>query len=221
MTQLAARPDPLQTRPMDSSPEPDQTLQLVHRAQAGDREALDALFARYEDRVRAIVRMRLGRRLRQRVESGDILQNTFMAALEGLDRFEVRNEASFIAWLSRIAEYQIRDAADFHRAAKRDLDREQMLPPGPEELGRLSEQGEHAPAAEALADDAEQRSLVEDCVAGLPEPQRELIILRDYVGAAWKQIAEETGCPSADAARMRHATAMVALAKSLRTAQRP
>lgn len=200
--------------------EPDKTLALVHRAQEGDRDALDKLFARYEDRVRAIVRMRLGRVLRQRIESGDILQNTFMAALEGLERFEVRNEASFIAWLSRIAEYQIRDAADFHRAAKRDLEREQLLPPGPSEMGRLAEERLHAPAAEAVADEAEQRSLVEDCVAGLPEAQRELIILRDYVGAAWKQIAEETGCPSADAARMRHATAMVALAKALRGVQR-
>jgi DNA-directed RNA polymerase specialized sigma24 family protein len=59
----------------------------------------------------------------------------------------------------------------------------------------------------------EQRRIVEECIADLPEDYRELIVLRDYVGASWETIAAETGRPSPDAARMKHATAMVELAK--------
>ena len=35
------------------------TLVLVQAAQAGDRQALERLFSRYQDRVRRIVRLRL------------------------------------------------------------------------------------------------------------------------------------------------------------------
>ena len=42
------------------------TINLVHRAQNGDGEALDRLIGRYYERVRRIVRLRLGPRLRGR-----------------------------------------------------------------------------------------------------------------------------------------------------------
>jgi len=58
------------------------------------------------------VRARLGARLRQHLESGDILNQTFAKAFQKFDHFEMRDEASLIHWLSKIAEGQIRDAAD-------------------------------------------------------------------------------------------------------------
>ena len=61
-----------------------QSLDLVRSAQEGDSDALNLLFERYYERVRRVVRMRLGRKLRQEMDSGDILQETFMAAAKAV-----------------------------------------------------------------------------------------------------------------------------------------
>jgi RNA polymerase sigma-70 factor (ECF subfamily) len=192
------------------------SLDLLRRAQDGDDGAVDQLFGRYYERVRRIVRMRLSPVLRRRVDSGDILQETFIAAVGAFDRFEVRDEASFISWLARIAQRQVFAAADHHTAQKRDAGRDVPLVLG-NATGRIGID----PAANGLSpldemSRTEQTTLVEDCIAELSEPHRELIILRDYAGASWESIAEETGRPSAAAARMMHATALIELGKLVR-----
>src|SRR5262249_1015540 len=96
------------------------SLDLVLRAQEGDREALNRLIERYYERVRRIGRLRLGSHLREMVDSGDILQETFITAVRLFDDFEMREEASLINWLARLAERQIIAAADFYGAKKRD-----------------------------------------------------------------------------------------------------
>jgi RNA polymerase sigma-70 factor (ECF subfamily) len=192
------------------------SLDLLRRAQDGEGGAVDQLFGRYYERVRRIVRMRIGPVLRKRVDSGDILQETFIAALESFDRFEVRDEASFISWLARIAQRQVFAAVDHHSAQKRDAGRDVPLV----HSVRTGAVGID-PAADGMSpleelSHSEQTSLVEDCIAELPEPYRELIILRDYAGGSWELIAEETGRPSAAAARMMHAKALIELGKLVR-----
>ena len=58
--------------------------------------------------------------------------------------------------------------------------------------------------------------MVADCVASLPDRYREVIAMRDYVGAEWEEVAKETGHSSANAARMTHNRARMALGKMLR-----
>jgi RNA polymerase sigma-70 factor, ECF subfamily len=188
------------------------TLDLLRRAQGGEQAALQRLLERYYERVRRIVRLRLGRALRSRLDSGDILQDTFLAAVRTFARFEVRDEASFINWLSVLAENQIRDAADHHGAQKRDLKRQVPLdfPDLSGDIGIDPVASGLAPSDEAAKAEAIER--IEAAIEGLPPEYRELIILRDYAGASWDTIAEQTGRPSPDAARMMHAKAMVRLA---------
>jgi RNA polymerase sigma-70 factor (subfamily 1) len=195
------------------------SVELVKRAQVGDREALNRLFARYYDRVQRIVRIRLGPRLRERVDSADILQETFRVAVEKFDRFEMRDEASLIRWLAMIAEHQITAQADHFNAQKRDHRREVSLP-----IGSESSSGSRAmfdpPANAPLPIDAlasrEAREVVDSCVRGLSDEYRELIVWRDFAGAEWDVVARETGRPSAAAARMMHARALVELSKAIR-----
>lgn len=192
------------------------TIDLLHRAQDGNKEALNRLFDRYYERVRRIVRLRLGNKLRQRVESGDILQETFVAAVGDFDRFEVRDEASFINWLSKIAERQVIAAADYHGAKKRSMSKEVPLVPrdSSSQVGYDPPGSDPAPLDEL--DRVEQTRLVEECIETLSDTYRELIILRNYAGMSWDDVAEETGRPSAAAARMMHAKAMVELGKEMR-----
>jgi RNA polymerase sigma-70 factor (ECF subfamily) len=192
------------------------TIDLLRRAQSGSAEALNRLFTRYYERVRRIVRLRLGTRLRQRVESSDILQETFIAAVDGFDRFEMRDEASFINWLARIAERQVLAAADHHGAQKRNPAREVSIHRDEEQsdIGIDPVASGLLPPEELMRD--EQTAMVEACIDLLPEAYRELIILRNYAGASWEVVAEQTGRPSAAAARMMHAKAIVELGKTLR-----
>ena len=192
------------------------TLDLLRRAQHGEDAALQRLLERYYERVRRIVRLRLGGALRSRLESGDILQETFLAAVRNFSRFELRDEASFINWLAVLAENQIRDAADYHGAQKRAAAREVPL----DFTDRSGAIGIDPVASGLLppgaAAQAEAIGRIESAIEALPPEYRELIILRDYAGASWDAIAEQTGRPSPDAARMMHAKAMVKLAQLAR-----
>lgn len=192
------------------------TIDLLRRAQGGDSDALQPLLERYYERVRRIVRLRLGAALRRRLDSGDILQETFLAAVRNFSRFELRDEASFINWLAVLAENQIRDAHDYHIAQKRSMDRQVPL----EFVDRSGPIGIDPVAAglspEGAAERAEEVARIEAAIERLPPEHRELILLRDYAGASWEVIAEHTGRPSPDAARMVHAKAMVQLARLAR-----
>ena len=191
----------------------DQTIDLVRKAQDGDTQALQALFARYYERVRRMVRMRLGNALRHRMDSGDILQETFLEALRTFDRFEMRDQGSFINWLARLAENRIRDAADYHGALKRTAGREVPLSAGDQttdlDLG-LKAGGLLPPES---ADEAEQVQRLEAAIERLSVEDRELILLRNYAGAAWDTVAQLTGRPSPDAARVAHKQVIVRLSQ--------
>jgi RNA polymerase sigma-70 factor (ECF subfamily) len=193
------------------------SIELVRRARNGDDDALDRLFRRYYDRVRRIVRMRLGARLKGRLEEEDILQDTFIAAVEHFDRFELRDDASLIQWLSRLAYTRMLAAADFHGAQKRGAGRVISGWGGFEDSSVISKELAdriEGPSERAARD--ELKSIVEDCISELAPDYRELILLREYVGMSWEQIAAETQRSSADAARMTHSRAMLDLARRVR-----
>jgi len=194
----------------------EQTIDLVNRAHAGDREALNELVTRYYERVRRIVRLRLGAALRARMGSDDILQEVFLEAVRNFDRFEMREEGSLINYLACIAEHRIRDAADRNSAAKRDASREVPLTvqEGSQDLDRDLTGGGLPPAEGASL--SEQVALLEAAIDKLSAPDRELILLHDYAKASWPMVAEQTGRASPDAARMAHAEAVRRLGKLLR-----
>ena len=186
------------------------SFDLVRQAQAGDKDALDRLIRRYYERVRKIVRVRLGPDLRTRLDSGDILQETFIASVHALDRFEVREEASLINWLSKIAENKVKDAAKYLGAEKRDHGRDVHAPSG------ASEPVQEGPSViEGLARE-EDIDLIEVALDGLREDYRKVILHRDYAGANWGQIATWMDSPSPDAARMLYARAIVELSGLVR-----
>jgi RNA polymerase sigma-70 factor (ECF subfamily) len=194
-----------------------QTIELVKRAQSGDGDALDRLMRRYYPRVLKIVRLRMGARLRRSLESRDVLQETFAKAVRLFERFEMRDEGALINWLARIAEHELMNAADHFGAQKRSVEREVEL----DQAGVSS--AVPAPAeAEPLAGliESEETQLVEQCLARLPEHYRELILLRNYAGLAFAEIARETGRPSENAARMMYVQALVEITRLVRAASR-
>lgn len=72
-------------------------VELVRRARAGDRWAEEALYRRHVRAVTNAVTRLLGRT----AEADDVIQDTFLRALERID--DVRDGVAFRAWIQRIA----------------------------------------------------------------------------------------------------------------------
>jgi hypothetical protein len=67
--------------------DPDRPEHLLAKARAGDREALAELFARYRDRLRAMVHLRLDRRLQGRIDPSDVLQEACLDLVRRFDEY--------------------------------------------------------------------------------------------------------------------------------------
>ena len=88
------------------------TQQLVALARDGDESAMECLYHVYGERVRWMVRLRMGKVLRSKLESMDLVQDVFVHALQGLEGFTYSNEGDFVRWLSKIAQNALRDNLD-------------------------------------------------------------------------------------------------------------
>lgn len=187
---------------------------LLRSAQAGEKEAREELFARYRPRVLAIARSRLGQNLRRALDSQDLVQEALVEAARDLDRFEWRGESSLIRWMARLLEHRATAQADRLGALKRDRKREISLDgTGSGSMGP----GRAASSLDPLelAERGEMEERVRQALDRLAERQREVILLRDYAGCSWEEVAQELELASPDAARMLHVRAVAKLGQLL------
>ena len=132
----------------------------------------------------------------------------------------MRDNATTIRWLTRIAENGIRVNIRRMRAQKRDRRRQAELRRIKDSIsnGTLSlEPCDSAVLPGAALERGAERARVEKAISLLRPEYRDVILERDYAGGSWKTVAELIGSPSPAAARMLHARAMVELASRLRT----
>jgi DNA-directed RNA polymerase specialized sigma24 family protein len=191
-------------------------LDLVRRAKRGEQQAVDQLLQLYLARVHRIVRLRLKPSQRLRLQSGKALEQRFIAAVRDFTRFELSEEGEFINWLAVLVAEGMIDAGDDDGTATRHADdyvpSEFKIKSGPVGVDLVATGW--WPESEVA--DSGKAELVEECVIRLPIELRELIILRNHAGLSWEMIAKESGSPNADAARVRHAGALVLLGQRLR-----
>ncbi len=182
-------------------------MELVRRAQAGEREALDRLLERYYERVRRTVGIRMGPRVRSWTDSVDIMTRTFLKALEKFDTFEMRGQSSLLRWFVKIAEGMIYDAADERNAACRNPDRELSHDADPaDKTVRLPLLDPADSITKQLAG-REDRELVDRAIAALDEPDREILLQFYFLDMSWEEIAGHRGEPAAGADKTARAQA--------------
>ncbi len=163
------------------------TQALVERARGGDREAYEDLFARAAEGALLFARLRLGPRLRERLDSLDVLQEAYLEAHRAFERFEPRGEGSFARWLCRIIENRIRGLADHHGAKRRNA------PGSVSPVSRVIERLRGAvtdPGAAAAR--SEERSRLAAALEDLSEDAREIVLLRVFAGRTLDEIATAT-----------------------------
>lgn len=156
---------------------------LFEAARGGDHGAIERLIERYQPRLHAFIRLRLGDRVRAREATGDVVQSVCRELLAAAPGFEFRGEERFRDWLFTAALNKIRDKQRFHGRGKRDLAREagdddslvraaSYLTPSVDAIGRET--------AEALA----------AALAELSEEHREVVTLARIVQLPYAVIAE-------------------------------
>jgi RNA polymerase sigma-70 factor (ECF subfamily) len=153
-------------------------LSLIAQAQAGDRSAFGELVSRhYEGVIRVVYRMCGDAQLAE-----DAAQEAFMRAWVSLPGFESR--APFRSWLYRIALNAALDS--LRRKPAEDLD--------DSEESMLLADGDQSPEAAYL--EKEQARQVQGAIMTLPKASRAVLVLREYGGLAYGEIAAALDIPA-------------------------
>jgi RNA polymerase sigma-70 factor (subfamily 1) len=196
------------------------TQVLIERVQHGDQEALNELCRRYQLRVLAAVRIRLGAGLRRKVESWDIVQEVLIDALRGVNKCDFGTDGAFLKWLNQVIENKIRDEADRQHAQKRNpaieipLDARSADSPNP--LSQLAQSGVPTPSGVlVLREELETLELAMDKLGEENEIYRDLILAIELEQRTYQELAAEVG-KTPDAIRVQFNRAKQELAKIFR-----
>jgi RNA polymerase sigma factor (sigma-70 family) len=182
--------------------EAEATLQLLQRARAGDRSALDALVARYLPRLQRWASGRMPIWARDVADTDDIVQEAVLRTFARLDEFEPRREGALQAYLRQAILNRIRD--ELRRAASR---------PPSIELDPHSPDPGASPFEHAVGTEMAER--YEAALTSLSDDDREAIVARVELGGTYEEVAAALGKPTADAARMAVGRALLRLAEAM------
>jgi len=161
--------------------------QLMLAFKSGDARAFRVLVQRHRGPVFNFILRYTGHKAR----AEDLLQETWLKVVRSSSEYEPK--ARFTTWVYTIARNLCVDSARKETYRQTDsLD----APIGSEEGERPmgdSVGDEVAAGPERAAHNSRLRPLLTKALAGLPEEQREVFLLREYHGISFKEIADVTG----------------------------
>lgn len=161
-------------------------VELVLKAQNGDRNAFGELVKEYENVIFAVV----FRRLRNRSESLEVTQEVFLRAMRKID--QLREPERFVGWLKRIA---------VHMAINRAVRRPRETMQAPETFGGVSG-SRQAPLEDILQ--SEQAGQVRDGIGQLRPMDRETLLAFYFEGQSLKEMSERFASPVGTIKRRLH-----------------
>src|SRR5262245_29731150 len=157
--------------------------ELVARSIRGDADSFNQLILRWERPIYALAYRTIGRE----EDARDVCQETFLRAFRALPRF--RGQAKFSSWLYQITLNLCRDWMRRERRAPL------VQVPEDQDLMELAAEGQPSESIEDLVARKDLARMVEGAMARLPEEQRTAIILKEYHGLTFQEIADLVGCP--------------------------
>jgi RNA polymerase sigma-70 factor (ECF subfamily) len=176
----------------------DPSNELLRRAGAGDPPALAELFARYRDRLRRMVRLRMDRRLQGRVDPSDVLQEAQVEILRRAAEYAADPRLPPFLWLRLITGQRLSALHRRHLGAqRRNAGKEIALHRGPMPqatslslaemlLGRLTSPTQAAQRAEV-------RLLLQEALNGMDPLDREVLTLRHFEELSNAEVAQVLG----------------------------
>jgi len=178
------------------------TIELVIRAQAGDRMAVEALLQRCLPSLRRWAHGRLPAAARGALDTGDLVQEAAMHALRRLDTFQPRHVGAMQAYLRQSVINRIRDEI---RKIGRHPAAVELPPDHPADAT--------SPLETAIQVESYER--YREALARLKPREREMVVARVEVQWSLAEIAQRFGMPTPDAARMAVSRALKRLASHL------
>ena len=155
--------------------------ELVALATAGDSESFNQLVGRWERQIYALAYRVLGRE----EEARDICQETSLRAFRGIKAF--KRQAKFSSWLYRIA---LNLCRDWMRRKRRTVIMTPLDTDGEPSLPDLSVE-----TAEARMVRRDLGRLMTEAMATLSEEQRTTVVLKEYHGLTFQEIADLQSSP--------------------------
>ena len=181
----------------------DDTSDLLDRARAGDQHALGVLLERHVPVLKRWASGRLPRWARDIADTSDLIQDTVMASIQRVEHFEHRGDGALQAYLRQAVTNRIRN--ELRKRAARGM---------PVTVDSGLTDGGTSPLERAIANQTLER--YEAGLELLKPDEREAVVLRLEFGMAYDDIAEHTGKPTANAARMTVVRALVRLADEIK-----
>ena len=157
--------------------------ELVAKSITGDADSFNELILRWERPIYALAYRTIGRE----EDARDVCQETFLRAFRALPGF--RGQAKFSSWLYRIALNLCRDWM------RRERRTPVVQPPEDVDVMELAAAAEPSESIEELVSRKDLTRAVERAMARLPEEQRTAIVLKEYHGLTFQEIADLVGCP--------------------------
>ncbi|OFW07263.1 MAG: hypothetical protein A3H96_17230 [Acidobacteria bacterium RIFCSPLOWO2_02_FULL_67_36] len=157
--------------------------ELVARSRGGDLDSFNQLVLRWERPIYALAYRVIGRE----EDARDVAQETFLRAYRALSGF--KGQAKFSSWLYRITLNLCRDWIRRERRAP--------VMQAPEGVDIIELAGEATPS-ESIEDLVTRRQLgraVGRVMSLLPDEQRTAIIMKEYHGLTFQEIADLLDCP--------------------------
>src|SRR5690349_18291944 len=158
--------------------------ELVARATAGDLDSFNQLVTRWERPIYALAYRTLGRE----EDARDVVQEAFLRAYRGLRGF--KGQAKFSSWLYRITLNLCRDWMRRERRAPIV-----SVPEGTDPIELADDRASPVESVEDLVARREMSAAVARAMAELPEDQRAAIMLKEYHGLTFQEIADMLNCP--------------------------
>ncbi len=162
--------------------------EIVQRIQLGDRRLFEELHRRYYARIWRFAR----RTLLNDEAANDVASETFIRAYRAIDRYQIRRDGGFLAFLFRIARNLMTDML------RKTPPQPTLSLDGEENLQeRLTLENGGDPLEMALRE--ERRRRVREALARLPEADRQVILLAYEADLSRREVAVIMGKPSVTA----------------------
>lgn len=169
--------------------------QLVRMYIDGNNAAFDTLLQRHQAKLYSYI-LKI---VKNEEIANDIFQETFIKIITTLKQGKYTENGKFGAWLTRIAHNLI---IDFYRQEKS----ENNVSTDDETTNLLNRRDLCEENVEDLMINDQIRADVRKIIDALPEPQREVVMMRYYSDMSFKEIADTTGVSINTAlGRMRYA----------------
>jgi len=180
---------------------------------------LNKMLAANRDRLRRLVALRIDQRVQGRIDASDVVQEMFVEASRRIEEYNKDTDVPFFVWLRFLA---IQKLAELHRrhlgVKARDAAREISLYRGPlpaatsaaiasRLVGKIT-----SPSEAAIK--AESKAALEDALAAMDQPDREILCLRHFEQLSQRETAEVLGIKEKTAGS-RHVRALAKLRKAM------